>query len=104
MASGSEDYTIRIWDTFRGTSFIVLAGHISRVTCLIVLPDNGFLVSGSGDNTIIFWNVTNGTSIKTLKDDHNDPISSLIFLTDGSLVTGYHDLTIRTNLNKELFN
>jgi putative hemolysin len=50
LASGSWDYTIRLWDTTAGAETARLEGQSSWVTALCVLPD-GRLASGSGDNT-----------------------------------------------------
>ena len=48
LASGSGDYTIRLWDTTKGISTKTLSGHTNHVRCLAVLQD-GTLASGSED-------------------------------------------------------
>ena len=66
MASGSDDRTIRLWDTKTGQSIKVLNGHTSGVYSLTVLQD-GTLAGGSGDGTIRLWDTRTGQSTKVLK-------------------------------------
>ena len=54
LASGSDDNTVRVWDTVSGACLLTLAGHTSYVSSLAVLPD-GELASGSGDDTVRIW-------------------------------------------------
>jgi len=56
--SGSEDKTIRIWNTKSGETIKILTGHTSSVLSLVVLPD-GLLASGSDDKTIRIWDDQN---------------------------------------------
>jgi phospholipase A-2-activating protein len=54
LASGSEDTTIKIWDSSTWELKRTLTGHISYVTSLAVLQ-NGDLASGSYDQTLKIW-------------------------------------------------
>ena len=54
LASGSEDATIKIWDTNTGKQIKTLEGHTYGINSLAVLP-NGYLASGSEDTTIKIW-------------------------------------------------
>ena len=56
LASGSKDYTIRIWNVCTGLIIQTLNGHTKPVNTLVVTSDD-FLVSGSCDNMIIIWNI-----------------------------------------------
>ncbi|HEX5845919.1 MAG TPA: hypothetical protein VFY53_06495, partial [Rhodoplanes sp.] len=47
--SGSDDYTLRLWDLVTGESR-ALAGHTSWVNAVAVLPDGRRALSGSDDN------------------------------------------------------
>jgi WD40 repeat protein len=55
LASGSNDGTIRLWNTLKGECLKVLTGHTRAVYCLEVLSDGITIVSGSMDNTIRVW-------------------------------------------------
>ncbi|CAF1000973.1 unnamed protein product [Brachionus calyciflorus] len=54
LESGSDDTTIKIWNTNYGSVIKTLNGHSEWVECLAVLPD-GNLTSGSDDITIKIW-------------------------------------------------
>merc|ERR1711907_658003 len=51
--SGSDDETIRVWDTGTHECMTTLRGHTSWVGCLTVVGDKVY--SGSGDKTIRVW-------------------------------------------------
>ncbi|KAF8751465.1 NACHT domain [Rhizoctonia solani] len=59
VASGSEDHTVRVWDSENGKLIHgPLKGHTDRVTCIQFSPDGSHLVSSSYDHTIRFWDVS----------------------------------------------
>ena len=60
LASGSDDKTIRLWDTKTGQTTKVLNRHTGFVYSLTVLND-GNLESGSRDNTIRLWDTNERT-------------------------------------------
>ena len=51
--SGSNDYTIRVWDTGTHECMTTLRGHTGSVYCLTVVGDKVY--SRSGDKTIRVW-------------------------------------------------
>ena len=51
VVSGSDDKTLKIWDTITGNCLMTLQGHTSCVLCLAQLND-GRLVSGGDDHTL----------------------------------------------------
>jgi WD40 repeat protein len=65
LVSGSEDYTINIWNIVDGTVKRTLHSHKNHILALQEL-DNGDLVSGSNDCTIKIWDVEAGTVKKDL--------------------------------------
>ena len=82
LVSGSEDYTINIWNIVDGTVKRTLHGHKNHILALQEL-DNGDLVSGSKDGTIKVWDVKNGT---VKKDLTGAKASSFAVLSNGDLV------------------
>jgi WD40 repeat protein len=55
LASGSDDRTIKLWNTKTGECLKTLTGHVENVLS-VSFDREGLLASGSGDRTIQFWN------------------------------------------------
>ena len=67
IASGSTDYTVKIWNSSTGEYLNTLEGHSDWVYCVQFNPtDPSQLVSGSRDTTIKVWNVSDGKCLQTL--------------------------------------
>jgi WD40 repeat protein len=55
LASGSDDYTIKLWDAARWQEIATLYGHTNIVWSLAFAPNGEFLVSGSADWSAKIW-------------------------------------------------
>src|SRR5262249_7648146 len=60
LASGSDDETIRLWETATGKEVRWLTGHTRGVTSLVFFRDDKTLASASEDGTVRLWDVANG--------------------------------------------
>ena len=90
IASGSWDYTIRLWNANTGENIRTLTGHTGSVTSVAFNP-NGFTVaSGSEDGTIRLWHATIGTHVRTLTG-HTDWVTSVAFSPDGTTIASGND-------------
>jgi WD40 repeat protein/subtilase family serine protease len=95
IASGSVDYTIKLWRVSDGALVRTLTGHTSGVSSVAFSPDGSLIASGSGDRTIRLWRVSDGALVATLTG-HTSGVSSVAFSPDGSLIaSGSGDRTIR---------
>ena len=83
LASASDDYTIRIWNSSSGVLLSNLTGHTSWVNALSCLS-NGLLVSASWDNTMRVWNTTTSKQVLNI----TDTIDSLLGLGNNVLAVG----------------
>lgn len=66
MASGSNDNTIKLWDT--GELIRTFTGHSDSLKC-VAFGSNNVLEIGSSDKTIKLWETATGNVLRTL-DDH----------------------------------
>jgi WD40 repeat protein len=63
LASGSRDFSVRIWSLARGACLYNLTGHASHV-----FSSDQFLASTASDNITKVWSVPHGTCNETNKD------------------------------------
>ncbi|MDP6587356.1 MAG: WD40 repeat domain-containing protein, partial [Anaerolineales bacterium] len=94
LASGSDDYTIKLWDISTMTCVATLEGHRNSVPSVAFSPNGKLLASGSWDNTIKLWNSTTGECVRTL-EGHRDSVNSVSFSPSGLLASGSNDNRIK---------
>ena len=95
FASGSEDTTVRIWNTKRGSKRATLEGHTGWVTALAFSHDGNIIASGDTDGTVRVWNVRKKRALVELKA-HINQVLAVAFTPDGNtLATGSADGTIQ---------
>ena len=94
VISGSEDATIRIWDTQTGQCLRSLSLGI-WVWSVAISPDGHALASGSNDGLVCLWDLATGALLQTLTG-HEGWVRSVAFSPDGQwLMSSSHDQTIR---------
>lgn len=81
LASGSDDETIKLWDTTTGALQQTFQGHDSWVTSVAFSPDGQWLASGSDDKTIKLWDTATGVLQQTLNVQGS--ITEINFTADG---------------------
>ena len=87
LASGSNDATVRLWDTTSGDELLVLRGHTNNgwTTVLAFSEDGKMLASGGTDKTVQLWDTTTGELLTTLIG-HINTITSLTFSRNGTML------------------
>ena len=87
LASGSEDYTIRLFDTGEGTPVHILNGDELDIVSVVFSPDGGVLASVSGDNTVRLWDTMTGAVLHTLQPG-TGALSVVFTPNGGEIATG----------------
>jgi WD40 repeat protein len=86
LASGSNDKTIKIWNTATGLLQQTLEGHNSYIKLVTFSHDSTLLASASFDKTIKIWDTVTGALQQIVEVNNN--VSSLLFdSSDLSLIT-----------------
>lgn len=95
IISGSEDRTIKIWDILDKKCCIQSIKDDSKINCLHILPDPGFIVTGGDDNLIKIWNIYSNLVTNVL-EGHECTIWSITGLDSDSstIASGSSDNSI----------
>jgi WD40 repeat protein len=67
LASGSADYTIKMWDVDKGEVIKNFTGHMNDILCFSASSNGTTLISGSADRTIKLWSLGKKYSSACLK-------------------------------------
>ena len=87
LASGSDDNTVRLWNTNTGESLGILTGHKSDVNSVAFSPDGRMIVSGSDDDTVRLWDANTGEYLRIFTGPEAD-VNSVAFSPDGRMIAG----------------
>ena len=91
LVSGSDDNSIRLWNTQTKQQLAIFEGHNDDVVCLTSIK--GYLASGSEDKTIRLWSIGSGEQVAVLRG-HTEGVRCLAVM-EHYLVSGSKDKTIR---------
>jgi WD40 repeat protein len=95
LASGSNDFIVRLWDVNNQQVLHELHGHVHWMLGIAFSPDGSQLVSGSYDKTVRLWRVASGKLLKVLTE-HSNTVLSVAFHPNGKQVAScsYDDATV----------
>jgi WD40 repeat protein len=94
IATASDDFTVKVWDSQSGKLLHSLQGHTKEITRIDFSPDGKSIVSGSWDNTAKIWEVISGRLLHTLKHDYW--AADVHFSADGNkILTASNDGAVR---------
>jgi WD40 repeat protein/serine/threonine protein kinase len=95
IISGSEDASIRVWDTANGNCLRILQGHAREVESIALTKDGAGLLSGSQDRTLKLWNLAKARCVQTY-EGHEASVLAVGLTPDGKrAVSGSKDETLR---------
>ncbi len=83
IASGSRDYTVKVWDVATGNVVASVAGRVGYVNSVAFSPDGSRIASGGGGKTVKVWDVA---EIMTRASANNNGGAACI-----SLVSGFYE-------------
>jgi WD40 repeat protein len=93
--SGSEDRTVRVWDTASGICRAVLEGCESWVWACALSSDGRVALSGSEDWTVRVWDTANGIC-RAVLEGHLSGVLACALSSDGQVaLSGSRDRTLR---------
>ncbi|KAG8705870.1 hypothetical protein FRC09_002715, partial [Ceratobasidium sp. 395] len=96
IASGSEDFLLRIWDLRNGKLVLgPLGGHTAGVVSVAFSPDDAWIASGSNDRTVRIWDARTGRTLAEPPKCGTSCVTSVAFSPCGDfVVSGSLDNTI----------
>lgn len=95
LISGSDDGTLKLWDTKSGACLRNFVGHGDWVQCCAFLPDGRQLISGSKDATLRLWDSHSGVCLRRFVE-HTGAVMCCAVTADGrQLLSGSEDKTLK---------
>lgn len=82
IATGEEDFAVRLWDLASGTLRATFPGHYARISALAFSPDGRLLATSGTERVIRLWDTRSGQLIEILQG-HGDEVRALSFSPDG---------------------
>ena len=96
IVSGSDDRTLRVWNSLTGAEVSEMRGHRHAVQTVKFSPDGRRIISGSSDYTVRVWDLATSAEVLPNLREHGDTVSSVEFSPDGTrFVSGSYDMTLR---------
>ncbi|MEW6236613.1 MAG: cohesin domain-containing protein [Candidatus Omnitrophota bacterium] len=95
LLSGSNDMTLRLWNTQSGEKVAVYDKHSSYISAVAFLPDGSQAVSASLDNTAKLWDLKTNEVLFTYRG-HLGNVNAVAVSKDGKkILTGSSDNTAK---------
>ncbi len=89
LVSGSNDFTVRLWNTADGTLLHTFIGATNFIDSVAFSPDNHTLASTSDDGILRLWDANSGLLLHSIPHSASRLTDDLAFSPDGSvLATG----------------
>jgi WD40 repeat protein len=89
LAAGSNDHTVKIWDSMTGKELFALKGHAGLVCSVAFSPDGQRLASASGRQVMI-WDTATGKELFAL-NGHAGDVRSVAFSPDGKCLASANE-------------
>ncbi|MCL2480577.1 MAG: WD40 repeat domain-containing protein [Spirochaetaceae bacterium] len=95
IISGSNDRTIKLWDTGTGHEIRTFSGHMGVVSSVAFSPDGKQILSGAMDSATKLWDISTGREIRTFSSSGYHA-TSVVFSPDGKqILSGFGNRIIQ---------
>ncbi|KIX02554.1 uncharacterized protein Z518_08495 [Rhinocladiella mackenziei CBS 650.93] len=95
LASGSDDKSVRVWDSATGIQLEQFNSHTDVVRSVSFSPDGTTIASGSSDTSVRVWDAATGMQLRKLVG-HTDSVMSVAFSPDSIVIaSGSWDRSVR---------
>lgn len=92
LASGSDDGTVRIWNTLTGEETLSpLRSGDGSVLSVGFSRNNNLVASGTQSGDVCIWNITSNQAVPRRMSSHSDKVNSVVFSPDGSRLASASD-------------
>ena len=81
IISGSDDFTVKVWDLVSGTEILNFSGHNSEIICLYFYENDSILVAGLKNGSAIVWSTRNSSEKFEIKVS-DEPILELMLFSE----------------------
>ena len=98
IASGGDDFDIKLWNYQTGECVGSLMGHtgiINQIINVSLTETDPIIISVSTDKRIIVWDVTRRNYHKEIQNAHAQQITTIMLTKDGKIFTGGNDGLIK---------
>ena len=83
--TGSEDFSVILWDIAQLKQKAIFVGHQARVTSIAFDPDGKVIASAGLDQSIRLWSVDSSNAMAKI-DSHEGDVRAMAFSPDGSII------------------
>ena len=94
LATGGEDWTVRLWDARSGLPVRTFVGHGNRVMQVAFSPDAAHIVSASSDKTVRIWDTQTGGEERVLAGARAGGLGVAFDQTGERVAASFHDSSV----------
>jgi len=96
LVSGSNDNTVRIWNTKTSEQLHLIFGHTYWINCIALSPSGKHIVTAAGDTYARIWDLETGEGVGEYLQGHSSWVRNVLYTPDGkSIISASDDSTLR---------